>query len=176
MSAEQFKSTPEFDHELSLKLQHWNVEPGAIELELTKSVLMETTRQHGEIIDRLHAFGVAIAIDDFGTGYSSLSYLRAYHVNHLKIAQEFVQDIQVDSGDVAIMRAAISLGRELGIKVIAEGVETKHSSTSWSRPDADMCRASISADRSPRNAGGRAVAAGLIVRAGRSRRPAGSGS
>ena len=125
VSAEQFKSTPEFDHDLSLKLQHWNVEPGAIELELTESVLMETTRQHGKIIDRLRALGVAIAIDDFGTGYSSLGYLRAYHVNHLKIAQEFVHDIQVDSGDVAIVRAAIGLGRELGIKVIAEGVETK---------------------------------------------------
>ncbi len=125
VSAEQFKSTPEFDHELSQKLQQWNIEPEAIELELTESVLMETTRQYGKIIDRLRALGVAIAIDDFGTGYSSLGYLRAYHVNHLKIAQEFVQDIQVDSGDVAIVRAAIGLGRELGIKVIAEGVETK---------------------------------------------------
>ena len=125
VSAEQFKSTPEFDHELSQKLQHWNIEPAAIELELTESVLMETTRQYGKIIDRLRALGVGIAIDDFGTGYSSLGYLRAYHVNHLKIAQEFVQDIQVDSGDVAIVRAAIGLGRELGIKVIAEGVETK---------------------------------------------------
>jgi diguanylate cyclase (GGDEF)-like protein/PAS domain S-box-containing protein len=125
VSAEQFKSTPEFDRELSLKLQHWNIEPDAIELELTESVLMETTRQYGKIIDRLRALGVGIAIDDFGTGYSSLGYLRAYHVNHIKIAQEFVQDLQVDSGDVAIVRAAIGLGRELGIKVIAEGVETK---------------------------------------------------
>ena len=125
VSAEQFKSTPEFDRELSLKLQHWSIEPAAIELELTKSVLMETTRQYGKIIDRLRALGVGIAIDDFGTGYSSLGYLRAYHVNHLKIAQEFIRDLQVDSGDVAIVRAAIGLGRELGIKVIAEGVETK---------------------------------------------------
>ena len=125
VSAEQFKSTPEFDRELSLKLQRWNIEPGAIELELTESVLMETTRQYGTIIDRLRALGVALAIDDFGTGYSSLGYLRTYRVNHLKIAQEFVKDLQVDLGDVAIVRAAIGLGRELGIKVIAEGVETK---------------------------------------------------
>ncbi len=125
VSAEQFKSTPEFDHELSSKLQHWNIEPKAIELELTESVLMETTRQNGKIIDRLRALGVGIAIDDFGTGYSSLGYLRAYHVNHLKIAQEFVQDIQQDTGDVAIVQAAIGLGRALGIKVIAEGVETQ---------------------------------------------------
>jgi diguanylate cyclase (GGDEF)-like protein/PAS domain S-box-containing protein len=125
VSAEQFKSTPEFDQELSQKLQHWGVEPSDIELELTESVLMETTRQHGKIIDRLRALGVAIAIDDFGTGYSSLGYLRAYHVNRIKIAQEFVRDLQEDTGDVAIVRAAIGLGRELGIAVIAEGVETK---------------------------------------------------
>ena len=92
VSAEQFKSTPDFDHELSQKLQHWNIEPKAIELELTESVLMETTRQNSKIIDRLRALGVGIAIDDFGTGYSSLGYLRAYHVNHIKIAQEFVRE------------------------------------------------------------------------------------
>jgi EAL domain-containing protein (putative c-di-GMP-specific phosphodiesterase class I) len=86
---------------------------------------METTRQNSKIIDRLRALGVGIAIDDFGTGYSSLGYLRAYHVNHIKIAQEFVRDIQEDTGDVAIVQAAIGLGGALGIKVIAEGVETR---------------------------------------------------
>ena len=86
---------------------------------------METTRQHGEIIDRLRALGLAIAIDDFGTGYSSLSYLRAYRVNHIKVAQEFVENLREGSGDLAIVRAAVSLGRELGIDVVAEGVETE---------------------------------------------------
>ena len=125
VSAEQFKSTPEFDHDLSQRLQHWNIEPKAIELELTESVLMETTRQNSKIIDRLRALGVGIAIDDFGTGYSSLGYLRAYHVNHIKIAQEFIENIQQDTGDIAIVQAAIGLGGALGIKVIAEGVETR---------------------------------------------------
>ena len=125
VSAAQLKSTPEFDHDLSLKLEQWSIEPAAIELELTESVLMETTRQNSKIMDRLRALGIGIAIDDFGTGYSSLSYLRAYHVNHIKIAQEFVENIQQDTGDVAIVRAAIGLGRALGIKVVAEGVETR---------------------------------------------------
>lgn len=124
VSAEQLKS-PAFGRDLMARLQKWNIEPRAIELELTESVLMETTRQHGEVIEDLRAHGVALSIDDFGTGYSSLAYLRAYHVNHIKIAQAFVEDIRVDSGDIAIVRAAVSLGRELGISVVAEGVETE---------------------------------------------------
>ena len=124
VSAEQLKA-PQFREDLSARLAKWHVEPGAIELELTESVLMETTRQHGEVIESLRALGVALSIDDFGTGYSSLAYLRAYHVNHIKIAQDFIKDIRADSGDIAIVRAAVSLGRELGITVIAEGVETE---------------------------------------------------
>ncbi len=124
VSAVQLKSLPEFDRDLADILRRWNIEPSAIELELTESVLMETTREHRDIMDRLRTLGVSIAIDDFGTGYSSLGYLRAYHVGHIKIAQEFIKNLEEDSGDIAIVRAAISLGRELGIRVIAEGVET----------------------------------------------------
>ena len=126
VSAAQLKALPEFDRELSQTLHNWKLEPAAIELELTESVLMETTRMHGDVIDRLRALGVPIAIDDFGTGYSSLGYLRAYRVNRIKIAQEFIRDLTSDSGDGAIVRAALSLARELGIAVIAEGVETKY--------------------------------------------------
>ena len=124
VSAEQLKA-PQFGEDLGARLAKWRVEPGAIELELTESVLMETTREHGEVIEALRARGLALSIDDFGTGYSSLAYLRAYRVNHIKIAQDFIEDIRADSGDIAIVRAAVSLGRELGISVIAEGVETE---------------------------------------------------
>jgi len=122
VSAEQLKS-PAFAEDLVARLSKWQVEPQAIELELTESVLMETTREHGAVIEDLRKRGVALSIDDFGTGYSSLAYLRAYHVNHIKIAQAFIEDIRAESGDIAIVRAAVSLGRELGIAVIAEGVE-----------------------------------------------------
>lgn len=124
VSAGQLKGTSEFGRELADKLRLWAIEPKAIEIELTESVLMETTQRHREIIDKLCALGVPIAIDDFGTGYSSLTYLRAYRVDHIKVAQEFIHDIKPGSGDIAIVRAAISLGRELGIPVVAEGVET----------------------------------------------------
>lgn len=125
VSAGQLKGTSEFDRELAVRLHKWGVDPKAVEIELTESVLMETTQRHSEIIDRLCALGVPLAIDDFGTGYSSLTYLRSYRVDHIKVAQEFIQDIKPGSGDIAVVRAAISLGRELGIAVIAEGVENE---------------------------------------------------
>jgi len=126
VSAVQMNGSPDFDAELMQILREWNVDPSAIALELTESVLMATTPEHRDIIDHLNRLGVAIAIDDFGTGYSSLGYLRAYRVGQLKIAQEFIRNITAGSGDVAIVRAAISLARELGITVIAEGVETSY--------------------------------------------------
>lgn len=126
VSTVQIKATPDFDGDLIQTLRRWGIDPSAIELELTESVLMTTTREHRDIIERLHRLGISVAIDDFGTGYSSLGYLRAYRVNHIKIAQEFIRNIEEGSGDVAIVRAAISLARELGIAIIAEGVETAY--------------------------------------------------
>ncbi len=124
VSAVQLKPSAEFDQMLQQCLQRWKIAPGDIEIELTESVLMETTRENSTLIERLRAIGVSIAIDDFGTGYSSLNYLRMYRVTRLKIAQEFIHDMATDPSDLVIVRAAVSLARELGIQTIAEGVET----------------------------------------------------
>ncbi len=97
----------------------------ASELELTETVLMEATQRHNATLEDLRQLGTRIAIDDFGTGYSSLKYLTTYPVNRLKVAQEFVFRVTVDYRNAAVVRASIRLAHELGLDVIAEGVETE---------------------------------------------------
>jgi diguanylate cyclase (GGDEF)-like protein/PAS domain S-box-containing protein len=124
ISAAQFKLASDLDRIVAASLATCDVAPCALELELTESVLMETTQKHNEALERLRRIGVRLAIDDFGTGYSSLGYLRSFPVCRLKIDRRFIDGVTTNPEDATIVRATISLADELGIEVVAEGVET----------------------------------------------------
>ena len=124
-SALHFKGSPDVDFDVGARLDKWGIAPAMIEIELTESVLMDITQQHNDRFARLRQLGVRIAIDDFGTGYSSLNYLANFPISRVKIAQELVFRVDVDSRCATVVRAAVRLARELGIEVIAEGVETE---------------------------------------------------
>ena len=106
-------------------LDDTHLDPKSLELELTESVLMKRPESTESILKTLRATGVRVAIDDFGTGYSSLSYLKRFPIDALKIDQSFVRQITTTPDDTAIVTAVISMGQNLQLRVVAEGVETR---------------------------------------------------
>lgn len=104
--------------------------PSWLELEITESTIMDDPVRALEILKRLHAMGVPLAIDDFGTGYSSLGYLKRLPVTSIKIDKSFVKNMVGDDSDAVIVRSTIDLAHNLGLSVVAEGVET---SEVWNR-------------------------------------------
>jgi EAL domain-containing protein (putative c-di-GMP-specific phosphodiesterase class I) len=106
-------------------LSRTGMEPSALELELTESVLMKHAHSAAIILQALRRTGVQVALDDFGTGYSSLSYLRDFPIDSLKIDQSFVSEVTSAEEDTSIVTAVISMARSLGLRVVAEGVETR---------------------------------------------------
>jgi diguanylate cyclase (GGDEF)-like protein/PAS domain S-box-containing protein len=123
ISSIQFKQ-PSFISTVNNVLQDTGLDPHYLELELTESILMESTETAIQTLKELKSMGVRISIDDFGTGYSSLSYLKRFPIDTLKIDRSFVRDVTSDPDDKAIINAIIALARSLNLKVIAEGVET----------------------------------------------------
>jgi diguanylate cyclase (GGDEF)-like protein/PAS domain S-box-containing protein len=122
LSVRQF--TPALVGEISSSMGAFGVNPGLIELEITESLFMQDAEEVDDILKGLSRLGAKVVIDDFGTGYSSLGYIRHFTVNALKIDRAFLSEITDSSQDAAIVRAVITMCRGLGIRVIAEGVET----------------------------------------------------
>ena len=106
-------------------LQRHGVLPGCLELEITEGSIMVDPERAREIVTRLNKMGVQLSIDDFGTGYSSLSYLKNLPVHWVKIDKSFVSHMMSNESDAVIVRSTINLAHSLGLKVVAEGVESQ---------------------------------------------------
>jgi diguanylate cyclase (GGDEF)-like protein len=106
-------------------LEKYGVAPESIWVEITESAIMDDPNHAIETLDRLHALGIRLSIDDFGTGYSSLSYLKRMPVDEIKIDKSFVMGMADHKDDETIVRSTIDLGHNMGLKVVAEGVETE---------------------------------------------------
>jgi diguanylate cyclase (GGDEF)-like protein len=106
-------------------IEETNIDPHDLELEMTESSIMKNDHQVVNVLRQLKEAGIKIAIDDFGTGYSSLSYLKKLPLDVLKIDKSFVQDLMVSPEDASLVMTIIALAHNLGLKVVAEGVETE---------------------------------------------------
>ncbi|MGF6408397.1 bifunctional diguanylate cyclase/phosphodiesterase [Paraburkholderia tuberum] len=117
---------PDLISSLADSLERYGVAPDRLELEITETVLMDNAENYLTTIQAIRKLGVKLSLDDFGIGYSSLSYLNRFPLDRLKIDRAFVQDMLDAPADLAIIRAIIELGHELGLRVVAEGVESEH--------------------------------------------------
>lgn len=113
-----------FPNRIASFLKDKGLEPGWLELEITENTIMEDPRRSSAILAEVRSLGVHISIDDFGTGYSSLASLRDLTIDRIKIDRSFVVGLTEGSADLTIVRSVVELGRNLGLSVVAEGVET----------------------------------------------------
>jgi EAL domain-containing protein (putative c-di-GMP-specific phosphodiesterase class I) len=113
---------PEF---FAKKLKIYDIPPQCLVLEITESSIMSNPQTALSIINELKTMGLSLSVDDFGTGYSSLSYLKKLPVSELKIDRSFVRDMENDNDDVIIVRSTIDLAHNMGLAVVAEGVENQ---------------------------------------------------
>jgi EAL domain-containing protein (putative c-di-GMP-specific phosphodiesterase class I) len=121
---------------IAAELSKSNVRPDQLELEITETTILADPFRVRQVLNRLNEMGLRLAIDDFGTGYSSLAYLRRLPVQTIKIDRSFVMEMCESPSDATIVRSTIDLGRNLGLDVVAEGVESQEA---WDALRAQGC-------------------------------------
>jgi EAL domain-containing protein (putative c-di-GMP-specific phosphodiesterase class I)/CheY-like chemotaxis protein len=122
LSARQFRQET-LATTVSKLLDQYGLEPASLELEITESLAMDNPGENAKTLSILRGIGVELAIDDFGTGHSSLGYLKDFPITRLKLDRSFIMHIESEPNDAIIVAASINLAHDLGLQVIAEGVE-----------------------------------------------------
>jgi diguanylate cyclase (GGDEF)-like protein/PAS domain S-box-containing protein len=162
VSARQFRSAG-FVDTVARALGEHRLAPARLEIELTESVLIEDRAAALAVLNGLKQLGVHIAVDDFGTGYSSLSYLAGLPIDCLKIDRSFVMQTNKGGRHAAIAQAVISLGHALGLRVLAEGVETGEQQRFLERHRCDECQGYLFARPQPAAALAEALGRGILT-------------
>jgi EAL domain-containing protein (putative c-di-GMP-specific phosphodiesterase class I) len=124
ISSHQFRDGS-LGHDVADAIQDAGIKANLLELEITESVLLQDVEKTLVELKALKKSGVSLSIDDFGTGYSSLSYLKRFPIDTIKIDRSFVKDLHNDADDAAICAAILAMSTQLGLRVVAEGVETR---------------------------------------------------
>ncbi|HEX4376653.1 MAG TPA: EAL domain-containing protein [Steroidobacteraceae bacterium] len=119
----QFRQ-PDFPNTVRTALHACSLDSHCLGIELTEATLMSNAERSIAMLEQLSRFGVAVAVDDFGTGYSNMTYLQRFPIDELKIDRSFILELEEDADSVSIVRAIVSLGHGLRLRVVAEGVET----------------------------------------------------
>ncbi len=125
LSFAQLKSNRELIRDVADTTAKWGLAPSDLEFDVTEATLAKTTLAQNDVLSRLRDLGAKVAIDNFGSEYSSFDYLKSYGVSELKIAESFLNNSARDPGRAATVRAIMTMARELGVRVVAEGVETR---------------------------------------------------
>jgi diguanylate cyclase (GGDEF)-like protein/PAS domain S-box-containing protein len=115
----------DFPAQVAGQLERWDVEPCLLEFEITESAVLADPTRTKLVLEQLSEMGIRLSIDDFGTGYSSLAHLKRLPVSEIKVDRSFVMNMEQDEDDATIVRSTIDLGRNLGLDVVAEGVESQ---------------------------------------------------
>jgi diguanylate cyclase (GGDEF)-like protein len=136
LSPRQF-ADPHLLHDVDEALVASGMSPVLLQLEVTESMVMRNVSRAIKVLDAVQSRGIRLAIDDFGTGYSSMSLMKQFPIDTIKIDRSFVRDLPNDSEDQAIAQAIISMGKALGMTVVAEGVETVEQETFLRNQDCD---------------------------------------
>ncbi|HSW51547.1 MAG TPA: bifunctional diguanylate cyclase/phosphodiesterase, partial [Bryobacteraceae bacterium] len=164
VSATQF-ARPDFVETVAQALAESGLSPSLLELELTESMVMRDLDESARQMDRLRALGVGISIDDFGTGYSSLSYLWRLPIDTLKIDRSFLKEIDRDADTIPLVRAIVALAHGLGLRVVAEGIETRQQLEALRDAGCDIFQGFFLGEPAPPNAVERLLAeAGAVLR------------